>query len=303
MQQVLGQVRSVLDDAGLELVVPQFTSQHLNEEELLGLLPGCIGIIAGDDQLTARVMVRVPELRTISKWGVGVDAIDVGYARGQGISVTNTPGMFDDEVADVALGYLLLLARQLHRIDADVRAGRWSKPAGRSLAGMSVGVVGLGGIGSAFARRALVLGMTVIACDPASEARHRASQLGIDLVSLDDLVRQADVVSLMAPLTPLTRHLLDADRLSRMKPGSYLVNTARGPLIDQDALVNALRSGHISAAALDVFEEEPLPSDHPLTRLENVVLGSHNASNTHEANLRTSRLAALNLLRSLGKVR
>lgn len=302
MQQVLAQVRGVLDSAGLELVVPKLTSQHLEEDELLRILPGCVGIVAGDDRLTARVIDSAPELRAISKWGVGVDAIDVRHADQRGIAVTNTPGMFDDEVADVALGYLILLARHLHRIHADVSEGGWSKPVGRSLAGMSVGVVGLGGIGSAFVRRALVLGMAVVACDPAAEARQRATHLGIDLVDLDDLVASADVISLMAPLTVSTHHLLNADRLGRMKAGSWIVNTARGPLVDQVALVGALRSGHIAAAALDVFEDEPLSRDHPLIGMENVVLGSHNASNTHQANLRTSRAAAQNLVRSLGKI-
>ena len=301
MHQVLAHVRSGLDAAGYELVIPELTGQHLDEADLLRILPGCVGIIAGDDRLTARVIDGAPGLRAISKWGVGMDAIDVQHANRRGIAVTNTPGMFDDEVADVALGYLILLARQLHRVDADVRQGCWSKPAGRSLAGMTVGVVGLGGIGSAFVRRALVLGMTVVACDPASEARHRAGRLGIDLVGLDELVMGADVVSLMAPLTASTRHLLNADLLSRMRPGSWIVNTARGPLIDQEALVGALRAGHIAAAALDVFEDEPLPREHPLTTMANVVLGSHNGSNTHEANLRTSHAAARNLLRSLGE--
>jgi len=235
----------------------------------------------------------------ISRWGVGLDNVDRVAAHELGIKVHNTPAAFADEVADVAVGYLIMLARGLHAIDAGVRAGGWPKPRGVSLAGRTIGIVGLGSIGRALALRALALSMSVVGSDPEPGARAAASEIGVSIVELDEVFEIADVVSLNCPMTPDNFHLVNAGRLARMRTGSLVINTARGPLIDEAALVGALRSGRLAGAALDVFESEPLPDPSPLRALPNVILGSHNASNTIEAVRRVNRLAIENLLAAL----
>lgn len=291
-------MRPDLEELGLEVSCPPVI-QHLEGDELVSALQGAVGVIAGDDQFTAEVMDRCPELRAISKWGIGVDGIDKTAAAARGISVTNTPGMFDDEVADVAYGYLVMLTRQLHHIDRGVRDGGWPKPVGTSLRGTTLGIVGLGGTGRAMARRGLTAGMTVIGSDPSDASRQAALEIGVRVVDIDEVVGTADHLSLHCPLTPQTRHLLDRERFASMREGIRIINTARGQVIDEAALIEAIRSGRVGGAALDVFEGEPLPADSPLRHFDNVILGSHNASNAKEAGERTHRQALDNLLQAL----
>ena len=290
-----------LTDRGIEVELPPVT-QHVSRADLERLLPQCDAIIAGDEPLDRALLEKaVPRLRVISRWGVGIDNVDLEAARELGIEVRNTPAVFANEVADVAIGYMLMLARHLHEIDAGVRGGSWPKPQGVSMAGRTLGVIGLGAIGRAVARRGLAMEMTVVGIDPTPAAEAAAVEMGCHLVGLDEVFEQADVVSLNLPMSPSNRHLVNAERLGRMKPGSFLVNTARGPLVDEEALLAALRSGRIAGAALDVFEEEPLPATSPLRELPNVILGSHNASNTAEAVSRVNRMAIDNALAVLAE--
>ncbi|HUG30656.1 MAG TPA: phosphoglycerate dehydrogenase [Candidatus Limnocylindria bacterium] len=295
MQRTAAEWLASLTDRGIEVELPPVT-QHVSRADLERLLPTCDGIIAGDEPLDGALLATAPRLRVISRWGVGLDNVDLGAARELGIEVRNTPAAFAEEVADVAIGYAIMLARGLHTIDAGARAGGWPKPQGVSLAGRTIGVIGLGAIGRAVARRGVAMAMRVVGTDPDSRAQAAASELGVDVVERESVFDQADVLSLNCPMTPENLHLLNADRLRRMPTGSFVVNTARGPLIDEAALVDALRSGHLAGAALDVFETEPLPSDSPLRSFPNVILGSHNASNTIEAVRRVNRLAIENLL-------
>ena len=296
-QAVFDEVHPRLEAAGAICTLPA-VDQHLDETALLEIIAAYDGVIAGDDHFTARVFDQATRLRVVSKWGVGTDSIDKLAAARCGVTVTNTPGMFDEEVADVAVGYLVLLARGLHTIDAGVRRGEWTKVRGRSLRDLTLGIVGLGGIGRALAQRALVMGMTVVASDPAPASHAWAAAHGVKMLAFDDLLPLVDVVSLHCPPEG-TGPLLDADAFTRLPRGAWLVNTGRGALVDEDALVAALCSGHLAGAALDVHTTEPLPAGHVLTRLPNVILGSHNASNTYEANLRTTHAAVDNLLREL----
>jgi D-3-phosphoglycerate dehydrogenase len=298
LARAIDQFLPALTAAGLEVDAP-VVPQQLSEEELLERLPGCVGIVAGDDPVTRRVIDAAPSLRVVCKWGVGLDNIDLAYAAERGIPVINTPGAFADEVADVAMGYVVMLARALGTIDRAVRAGRWERIPGRSLTGTTLGIVGLGAIGLALARRAFGFGMNVLFSEPDS-ARHAAGvELGATAAGLGDLLRESDFVSLNCALTPDTRHLIGAEELAAMKPTAYLVNTSRGGLIDQQALVDALRSGAIAGAALDVFETEPLPPDDPLLELEGCVFGAHNGSNTVEAVARVNEMAVANLIGAL----
>jgi D-3-phosphoglycerate dehydrogenase len=283
---------------GIDPYLPPVT-QAMSEADLLEIIDGYDGVIAGDDSFTAAVLARGSRLRIISKGGVGVDGIDLEEARRRGVAVTNTPGVFDSEVADVCIGYLILLARQLHLIDAAVRAGEWWKPAGVTLAGRVLGVVGLGSIGMAVARRAQAMDMVVTGCDVDGAACRRAAEEGLKVVAFDDLLGRAQALSLNCPLTSKSHHLLDRRAFGLMRDGVLVVNTARGGLIDEAALVDALEAGKVGGAALDVFEEEPIGPTSALLEFEQVVLGSHNSSNTVDAVERVSAMAVGNLLAGL----
>jgi D-3-phosphoglycerate dehydrogenase len=240
-------------------------------------------------------------MRIISKWGVGVDGIDLESARALGIIVTNTPGVFGDDVADVAAGYLVMLARQLHRIHESVRSGEWWKYEGRVLAGATLGIAGFGSIGRSVARRGWGFGMNIIAHDADAKAFDFEHTGDVEAVSRDELFRRSDFLVLCTPLSESTHHMVDGRSLALMRDGSFLVNVARGQLVDETALVDALESGQIAAAALDVFEEEPLPAHSPLRNFPQCVFGSHNASNTAEGVVRASALAVDNLLAGFEK--
>ena len=199
----------------------------------------------------------------------------------------------------MALGYVVMLARQLHRIDASVRTGGWFKHEGLSLAGKVLGIAGFGSIGQAVARRGQGFDMQVITFDTADAARRPAADAGVETATLDGLFERSDFLVLCAPLTPDSRHLVNAATLGLMRAGSYLINVGRGPLVDEAALVDALDSGQVAAAALDVFETEPLPLDSRLREFDQCVFGSHNASNTREGVIRASARAVDNLISGL----
>lgn len=294
----INEYRELFADHGIEVEAAS-PSQALDEETLYEIIEDFDGAIAGDDPYTARVLRHARRLQVISKWGVGVDNIDLKSAKELGIHVTNTAGELADEVADVVVGYLVLLARRLHIMDQLVREGHWPKLQGVSLAGKAIGIVGLGHVGRAVGRRTTAMGMRVLGYDIAPAARQAAAEIGIQAVAWDDLLQRADFLSLNCSLTETNFHMIGEPELQAMKPGAYLINTARGALVDEGALVLALRNGRLGGAALDVFEEEPLPSDTPLRTFENCIFGSHNSSNTVEAVRRVNDLAIKNLVRHL----
>lgn len=288
------------DAAGIECAVAEVPGQYLYGDALVAALDGCVGVIAGDDRFTAAVLARCPELRTIAKWGIGVDGIDLDAAAARGITVTNTPHVFDDEVADVAMAYVTMLARGLHVIDRGVHAGRWPKPAGRSLRGRTLGIVGVGGIGRGLAARARAAGMEVLGTDPAAESVVQATALGVGVRTFDELLPASEFLAVSCPLDESTFHLVDERALSLLPRGAYLVNTGRGAVVSTAAVVDALSSGHLAGVALDVMEDEPPLPDSPLLGRDDVIFGSHNGSNTIDASLRVHTMAIANLAASLG---
>ena len=297
MQEGLDEFRPRFERHSIDVEMPRL-EQQLDEDELLQIIGSFDGVIAGDDSFTRPVLERAERLRVISKWGVGIDNIDMESARSLGIVVTNTPGQFGPEVADVVAGYIVMLARRLHEIDRAVREGRWLKVQGISLRGKTLGVVGFGAVGRAVAQRGRALDMNVSATDPLLEAADAPG--GVRVLPLEELLTVSDFVSLNCPLTEENVHMLSDERLALMKSSAYLINTARGRLVDEAALVRALTTGELGGAALDVFENEPLPADSHLRTLPNCILGSHNASNTAEASRRVNALALDNLLKGLG---
>jgi D-3-phosphoglycerate dehydrogenase / 2-oxoglutarate reductase len=277
----------VAREQGFELV-PAKVTQTLSEEELMALLPQFEGWIIGDDPATRRVFEagRAGSLKAAVKWGIGVDNVDFAACKDLGIPIINTPGMFGGEVADVAVAYVIGLARQLFAIDRGVRGGGWPKPAGASLAGKRVGLVGFGDIGRAVARRLMACDMQVTAYDPGVQGD--GGLAGVERADWPARVEEADFLVFTCALNRHNRHMLDAAVLGRCKPGVMVVNVARGPLIDEAALVSALQSGQVAAAGLDVFETEPLPADSPLREMPQCIFGSHNGSNTRDAVRRAS---------------
>jgi lactate dehydrogenase-like 2-hydroxyacid dehydrogenase len=298
-----------IPDAGLEPIVAACAADVWEDElppprdELLRRVAGAAGLLA---LLTDRVDDELldaagPGLRVVSNYAVGFDNVDVGACTRRGIPVGNTPGALTETTADLAWALLMAAARRVAEGDRYVRAGRWRTWGPRLLLGSDVhgatlGIVGFGRIGQAVARRAAGFGMTVLYW-----SRHRApmaleTSLGATYVDLDELLARSDIVSLHVSLNDDTRHLIDAAALARMRPTAVLVNTARGPVVDQAALAAALRDGTIAAAALDVTDPEPIAPDDPLLSLDNCLVVPHIASASHATRNRMAELAAANLL-------
>jgi len=242
---------------------------------------------------------KAKRLKAIARWGVGIDGIDLVAAKRRGIQISNTPSVFNDEVADVVIGYIIMLARQLHVLNSSVRQGSWPKIQGISLRGKTLGVIGLGNIGQAVAHRAASAGMVVAGYDVVPVPASVIKEKSIQIMSFDQLLEISDFISLNCGLTDKNRHMLGSREFALMKHGVFIINAARGPLIDESALIQALRDGKVAGAGLEVVEEEPLSLDNPLRQFNNCIFGTHNASNTSEAVMRVNKLAIDNLLKAL----
>jgi D-3-phosphoglycerate dehydrogenase len=301
MLGVMDQLLSTFERQGLTATCPRVT-QTLSVPELLKLVPAHDGWIIGDDPATRKVLAAgaAGNLRAAVKWGAGVDNVDFEACKELGIPVTNTPGTFGNEVADLALGYLIALARETFAIDRAVRAGSWPKPRGLSLANKTVAMLGYGEIGRQLLPRLRALQMRVIVFDPNSAAEPSPMVLNSRWPAL---IEEADFLVIVCALNANTRGLVDARVLRSCKRGLRLINVARGAIVDEAVLAQALHEGLVHSAALDVFETEPLPAGSALRRFESCIFGSHNASNTSEAVMRTSELAIEKLLTLLGENR
>lgn len=300
---MLGQFDRFVDfaaDRGLRLHQAQ-TTQILSEEELKVLLPDYDGWIIGDDPATRSVFEagQAGRLTAAVKWGIGVDNVDFEACQDLGIPIINTPQMFGTEVADVGLAYVIGLARELFSIDRGVRAGGWPKPAGISLVGRHAGVVGMGDIGRNMITRLQALGMRVTAYDPGIEGD--AGIADLYRAPWPEAVEDLDVLVFTCALNRQNFHMLDATVLKRVRPGIRIVNVARGPLIDETALIEALQDGRVHSAALDVFEVEPLPIESPLRGMDRCIFGSHNGSNSVDAVIRASHQAISRMAEFFGK--
>lgn len=274
---LIDRYRRELTDAGCDVLVAH-VNERLEEADLLPLVGDVHGIICGDDRITARVLDAAPRLVVISKWGTGIDSIDTAAAAARGVKVCNTPNAFSEPVADTALGYMLMFCRQLDAMTRDMRKGIWSKPRLAALSDCTVGIVGVGNCGRAVARRVHACGARLLGNDIREIPGPFLRDCAMQSVELDRLLQEVDFVSLHTDLNPSSHHLMDGSRLARMKPTARLINTSRGPVIDEAALIEALRTGSLAGAALDVFEDEPLPADSPLRSMENVYLGPHSAN-------------------------
>jgi len=299
---MLGMIDSFLpifQKHGIEVTAPDVV-QILSVEELIELVPQHDGWIIGDDPATREVFMagRSGKLKAAVKWGIGVDNVDFEACEELGIPIINTPNMFGGEVADIAMGYVIALARETFQIDDGVRQGQWPKPRGISLAGKTVALVGYGDIGKSTAKRMLAAKMKVIAYDPV--AKPSADLASVEMASWPERIEEADYIVLTCSLTSSSHHMLNSSVFDNARTGVRVVNVGRGPVIDERSLEAALSSGKVYSAALDVFETEPLPMDSYLRDHPRCIFGSHNASNTSDAVERTSRIAIDKLFNFLG---
>lgn len=290
MLGMIDSFKSLFEKHCLSVTAPKVV-QTLSVEELIELVPAHDGWIIGDDPATRAVFAagKAARLKAAVKWGIGVDNVDFAACQELGIPITNTPNMFGAEVADIAMGYLIALARETFEIDRVVRAGQWPKPRGISLGGKTVALVGFGDIGKNATKRMLAAEMKVIAYDPfAPDALELAT---VERAEWPSRLEEADFIVVTCALTESSRHMVNAEALACAKAGVRVINVGRGPVIDEGALEAALKSGHVYSAALDVFEVEPLPPPSYLRQHPRCVFGSHNASNTADAVARTSEIA------------
>lgn len=272
--------RPVLEAFDLELIIPE-VHERLSEAEILVHAGQFDGTICGDDRYTRRVIEACrPRLQVISKWGTGIDSIDQAAAAELGVKIGNTPNAFTVPVSESVIGYMLAFARQVPWLDDAIKAGTWEKINGKTLVESTLGVIGVGNVGKAVIRRAHAFGMKILGNDIVEIAPDFVLEHGVEMTGLEDLMARADFISVNCTLNPTSYHLINAARLSMCQPGCVLINTARGPVVDEPALIEALQAGTLRGAALDVFEVEPLPADSPLRGMDQVLLAPHNSNSS-----------------------
>ena len=270
---------SILLECNIDPIFPE-VFQHMTDEQCHFYAGKIDGWLAGDDPIDQKVLeAHKSRLKIISKWGTGLDSIDLGAAENMGIKVTNTAGAFDEAVGEIAVGYIISLVREIVATHNSVLCGAWPKNQHISLGARRIGIIGYGAIGCGIASRLRGLCPNVYFYDVNKQKDPSDFAKFTELSWLRD---NCDIIVLSCQLNPNTYHLIDSKFLLKMQPGSFLVNVSRGPIVDQEALIANLQTGHISGAALDVFEIEPLEQENELKNL-NVILGSHNANNTHQA--------------------
>ncbi len=291
--------RSTFERHGVQLTAPKVV-QILTVEELKEIVPQHDGWIIGDDPATLEVFTagKAGRLKAAVKWGIGVDNVDFAACKELNIPITNTPNMFGGEVADIAVGYVIALARETFQINDGVRAGQWPKPRGMSLSGKTIALVGMGDVGRNVAKRLIAAGMHIIGYDPG--ANILSDLPSVQRAVWPNRIEEADFIVVTCSLTPSSRHMVNADVLAKSKVGVRVINVGRGPVVDELALISALEAGKVYSAALDVFEIEPLPLESPLRAHPRCIFGSHNASNTADAVVRTSEIAIHKLMEFLG---
>jgi len=286
--------QAALEDAGCEVVWSK-NAGPLPVPELIAALEGCDAVIGSSDPYNAEVFAACPNLKIVARCGVGTDSVDMAAATEAGIVATNTPGAMAEGVADYTFALMLAVCRDIPAANALMRSGGWGELRGASVFKKTLGLVGVGRIGQSVAQRATGFCMRVIAYDPFLAASGNPPA-GIEFVDLDTLLAESDFISLHAPATPETIGMFNAQAFARMKSSAYIVNTARGSLINSEDLIDALDTGVIAGAALDVYTQEPLPADHPLRSAKRCVLSPHNAFNALESTMEMSRQSAVTVI-------
>jgi len=292
--------KPVFDKYGVDLIIPD-VHERMEEADLLKYAGQFDGAICGDDRYSARVIEAcLPRLKVISKWGTGIDSIDAEACSRYEIKLCRTTNAFTLPVADTVLGYILAFARRQPWMDKEMKSGKWEKIPGRALSECTLGVIGVGNIGKAVTRRARPFGMKVYGTDIIEIDHVFIAETGIEMVDLQTLLFNSDFVSINCDLNPTSYHLVNSDTLALMKSNAVLINTARGPIVEERALIEALQVKRLAGAALDVFEHEPLPLESPLMKMDNVMLAPHNSNSSPAAWERVHWNTIKNLLEGLG---
>lgn len=292
--------KRVFDHYNIDLIVPD-VHERMEEADLLKYAGQFDGAICGDDRYTARVLEAcAPRLKVISKWGTGVDSIDAEACSRYEIRLGRTPNAFTLPVADSVMSYILAFARRQPWMDRDMKSGKWEKIPGKSLSECTLGVIGIGNIGKALTRRARAFGMKVYGTDIIEIDHVFITETNIEMTTLEFLLSNSDFISVNCDLNSTSFHLINSDTLALMKPDAILINTARGPIVEEQALIAALRAKLLAGAALDVFEHEPLPLESPLLKMDNVLLAPHNSNSSPAAWERVHWNTIRNLVEGLG---
>jgi phosphoglycerate dehydrogenase-like enzyme len=300
MIPIVERFKPVFDKHDIQLIVPD-VRERMEESDLLQYAGQFDGAICGDDRYTRRVIEAcAPRLKVISKWGTGIDSLDAEACSRCDVRIYRTLNAFTLPVADTVLGYILAFARRQPWMDREMKSGTWAKIPGRALNECSLGVVGVGNIGKAVTRRARAFGMKVYGTDIVDIDHVFLAETGIEMTDLAALLAHSDFVSINCDLNPTSYHLINAQTLAMARAGAVLINTARGPIVDESALVEALQDNRLGGAALDVFEQEPLPAESPLLNMDNVMLAPHNSNSSPAAWERVHWNTIRNLLEGLG---
>jgi len=283
----------ILRDAGFEYFKSR-SDKPLTAEELIPLIEDADALIAGNDNVNEQVIASAKKLKVISRYGVGYDNVDLKAVKQRGIVVTNTPNTNDNSVADLAIALLLSLARNIPVVQSMVKQGEWKRTLGTEIWGKTFGIIGLGRIGKGVVKRAKGFNMRILCCEKFPD-HDFAKEYGVEYCSLEEVLKQSDFISIHVPLLPETKHLINKEAFSMMKPGAFIVNTARGGIVDEAALYDALSFKRIAGAALDVTENEPLKGS-PLLALDNIIITSHIGGYTSDAVKNMGVTAARNVV-------
>ena len=283
--------KALLEENGVEVIENPY-GRPMTREELLTVVGDIDGVVVGVDTWNEEIFAHAPKLCAMARFGVGVDNIDLAAAKAHGIQVTNAKGMNSNPVAELTVGLILSTLRNVPAFNASIREGKWDRFMGRDLAGMTVGLLGFGDIAQRVAKKLSGFDVSICAYDLYPNLE-KARELNVEMVSMEETLHRADVVCMHLPSLPSTHHIMDAQTFGMMKDGSYFINTARGALVDETALAQALRSGKLTAAAIDVFDQEPVRRDDPLFALPNLFATPHTAAETydtyHNVGLATAR--------------
>jgi D-3-phosphoglycerate dehydrogenase len=255
-------------------------NERLEENDLLNMLPEYDGIICGDDRFNESVFQQCKKLKVIVKWGTGIDSINIDVANKYGVVVCRTPDAFTVPVSETTIGYMLSFCRNLVQNDSIIKKGGWDKPQGFTLSNSTVGIIGFGEIGKAVASKLRPFGGTILAYDKVEIPSHVAQNYGVAVASFDDILSKSNFITVHCDLNPSSKYLLNEIAFQKMHQQPFIINTARGPIIKEVAMIAALKNNMIAGAGLDVFEDEPLPLDSPLRSMENVLLASHNSNSS-----------------------
>jgi phosphoglycerate dehydrogenase-like enzyme len=282
MLPVIAQYKDLFEKNNAEYVIAD-VNERLEEKDLLPIIAEFDGVIAGDDRFTRKVFEAATKLKVLVKWGTGIDSFDQKAAAENNVKICRTLDAFTEPVGDSVLGYILCFSRNLVAMDRHMKAGVWEKIPGRALNESTVGVIGVGATGSAVLRRARAFGATLLGNDVRDVHPAHIKALDVSMVSLEELLERSDFVSVNSDLNPTSHHLMSKDQFKRMKNTAFMINAARGPVVDEKALVLALQEKQIAGAGMDVFEDEPLPGDSPLLQMDNVMMAPHNSNSSPKA--------------------